>query len=75
MLSSVRVPTRRIRDRSSMTLVVEDLAGIVVSGSFELGTSGVERLRPDNSDLSAISQVLDNALLDWSRSSSISAPS
>ena len=51
-------------DRSSMTLVVEDLPPvIVVSGSFELGTSGVERLRPDNSDLSAISQVLDNALL------------
>ena len=51
-------------DRSSMTLVVEDLPPvIVVSGSFELGTSGVERLRPDNSDLNAISQVLDNALL------------
>ena len=35
-------------DRSSMTLVVEDLPPvIVVSGSFELGTSGVERLRPE----------------------------
>ena len=43
--------------------MVEDLTVIVVSGSFELGTSGVEQLQPDNSDLSAISQVLDNALL------------
>ena len=51
-------------DRSSMTLVVEDLPPvIVVSGSFELGTSGVDRIRPDNSDLNALSQVLDNALL------------
>ncbi|MDP6233148.1 MAG: hypothetical protein QF839_03115, partial [Candidatus Poseidoniaceae archaeon] len=51
-------------DRSSMTLVVEDLPPvIVVAGSFELGTSGVDRIRPDNSDLNALSQVLDNALL------------
>jgi hypothetical protein len=51
-------------DRSSMALVVEDLPPvIVVSGTFELGTSGVDRIRPDNSDLNALSQVLDNALL------------
>lgn len=51
-------------DRSSMSLVVENLPPvIVVSGSFSLGQSGVDRLRPDNSNLNAISQVLDNALL------------
>ncbi|MDA0877307.1 MAG: hypothetical protein O3B05_00355 [archaeon] len=51
-------------DSSSMTLTIEDLPPVVlVHGTFEVGTSGVDRIRPDTSSLNVVSQMLDNALI------------
>ena len=51
-------------DGSSMTLTIEDLPPVVlVHGTFQVGSSGVDRIRPDTSNLNVISQMLDNALI------------